>query len=168
MSHVHNTLIRGLNSIYLQAAHVRSPTDISDFLFFCAAWVKTVEHHHDSEESVLFPAIEEFTQQPGIMEGNHHQHKAFTPGLNSFLDYAQSTALEQYNSDTLKKIINDFTSPLMKHFVDEIDTLLSLERYDSAKLMKVWIATEKVAKGAAHPNQFVSCFTALLSIDAMH
>lgn len=158
---MHNTLLRGLNAIYLQAPHVSSSTDIRDFLFFCAAWVKTVEHHHNIEERVLFPAIEDFTKKPGLMEGNHQQHEAFTPGLNRFLQYAQNTTPENYSSETLKGIVNSFTSSLMKHLVDEIDTLLGLEGYDSAGLMKLWLITENVAKGAAHPNQFVSCLIVL-------
>lgn len=157
MSHVHNTLVRGLNSIYLQGPHVRSPTDIRDFLFFCAAWVKTIEHHHDTEERVLFPAIEELTEKPDLMEGNHQQHEAFTPGLNSLLQSAQNTNPEDYKWDSLKAIIDGFAPSLMEHLVDEIDTLLHLETYDSAKLMQVWLVTENVAKRTAHPNQFVSC-----------
>ena len=156
MTHVHNTLIRGLNSIYLQAPHVSSSADIRDLLFFCAAWVKMVEHHHDTEETTLFPAIEEFTKTPGFMEGNKEQHLAFTPGLDRFLKYAQATNPEAYDWHTLKDIIDSFTPSLMKHLVDEIDTLLGLERYDSKELMKLWLVTEDKAKGAAHPDQFVS------------
>lgn len=157
MSHVHNTLIRGLNSIYLQASHVSSPTDIRDFLFFCAAWVKTVEHHHDIEERTLFPSIEKFTKKPGLMEGNRQQHEVFTPGLNRFLEYAQNTTPKRYSFKTLKEIVDNFAPPLLKHLVDEINTLLGLEEYDSKELMKLWLDTERVAKGDAHPNQFVSC-----------
>ncbi len=156
MSHVHNTLIRGLNSIYLQGPHVCSPTDIRDFLFFCAAWVKTVEHHHDTEEKVLFPAIRKLTKKPGLMEGNHQQHEAFTPGLNNLLQSAQNTNPGEYSWNSLKAIIDGFAPSLMKHLVDEIDTLLDLKTYHSAELMQVWLVTENVAKGAAHPNQFVS------------
>lgn len=157
MSHVHNTLIRGLNSIYLQGPHVCSLADRRDFLFFCSAWVKTVEHHHDTEERVLFPAIEELTKKPGLMEGNHQQHEAFTPGLNSLLQSAQDTNPGDYSWNSLKAIIDGFAPSLMKHLVDEIDTLLDLQTYDSAELMQLWLVTENVAKGVAHPNQFVSC-----------
>ena len=156
MTHVHNTLIRGFNSIYLQAPHVNLPADIRDLLFFCAAWVKTVEHHHDTEETTLFPAIEEFAKTPGLMEGNREQHHAFTPGLEHLLRYAQTTNPEIYDWFTLKEILDSFAPSLMKHLEDEIDTLLRLERYDSKELMKLWLVAENVAKGAAHPNQFVS------------
>ena len=157
MSHVHNTLIRGLNNVYLRVLHVSSLVDIRDFLFFCAVWVKTVEHHHETEESVLFPSIEEFIHKLTLMEGNHQQCEAFTPGLNRLLKYAQDTAPEEYNSGTLKEITDSFASTLMKHWTDEIDTLLGLEAYDSQELVKLWLVMENVAKGAAHPNQFVSC-----------
>jgi len=154
MCHVHNTLIRGLNSIYLQAPHVSSPTDIKDFLFYCGAWVKMVEHHHDTEESTLFPAIEEFTKQPGLMEGNREQHLAFHSGMEAFFKYAQTTRPEAYSWTTMKGLIGGFAPALMKHLVDEIDSLLNLQGYDSKEVMKLWRATEEIAKGAKHPNIF--------------
>ncbi len=47
----------------------------------------------------------------------------------------------------------------MTHLREEIPNLLGLDCYDSAELMKLWLKTEEVAKGAAHPNQFVSLLT---------
>ena len=156
MSHAHNVLIRGLNSIYLQAPHVRSPQDIRDFLFFCLAWIKTVEHHHDTEENTLFPALENFTKQPGIMKGNTQQHQGFLPELHNFADYVQRTGAESFSSDSLRGFVDSFAPALTTHLREEIDTLLELDGYDSAELMKLWTVTENVAKGVAHPNQFVS------------
>ncbi|KAL8924372.1 MAG: hypothetical protein Q9172_002719 [Xanthocarpia lactea] len=84
----------------------------------------------------------------------NQQHKAFTPGLNSLLQSAQDTNPGDYSWNSLKEIIDGFAPFLMKHLVDEIDTLLDLTTYDSAELMQVWLVTENVAKGVAHPNQF--------------
>lgn len=156
MSHAHNVLIRGLNSIYQQAPYVRKPQDIKDFLFFCVAWVKTVEHHHDTEENTLFPALQKFTQRPDIMEVNMKQHEAFHPGLHRMLEYATNTSSEAYSWESLKAIIDGFAPALMTHLREEIPTLLGLDGHDSVELMKLWLETEETAKGAAHPNQFVS------------
>ena len=60
--------------------------------------------------------------------------------------------------------MDNFAPTLLKHLVDEIDTLLGLEVYESKELMKLWLVTENVAKSAAHPNQVVSGCTVLLAL----
>ena len=47
MAIVHNIVIRALNSIYLQATHVK-PEDVKDFLGFCYCWYLYI----DSESNV--------------------------------------------------------------------------------------------------------------------
>lgn len=156
MGHAHNCLIRGLNSIYQQGAFVTTPTDVSDFLFYCAAWVKTVEHHHGAEETTLFPELEKFTKNPGIMEGNKEQHHAFLDGLVDFEHYAANTPSENYRWDDAKAKLDSFTPALMKHLREEIGTILSLKDYDGEGLRAVWKVTEDAAKGDIRlPNMFV-------------
>jgi hemerythrin-like domain-containing protein len=158
MSHAHNVLIRGLNSIYQQGAFVTTPTDVSDFLFYCTAWVKTVEHHHNAEETVLFPELEKFTNNPDIMRENKEQHEAFLAGLTDFEHYAANTTSDNYRWDDAKAKLDAFAPALMKHLREEIPTLLSLKDYDSAKLRAVWQVTENAAKGDIRlPGMFV-CF----------
>jgi UV DNA damage repair endonuclease len=158
MSHAHNVLIRGLNSIYQQGAFVWNPQDISDFLFFCSAWVKTVEHHHKAEEKTMFPELEKFTNNPDIMAENKQQHDAFLKGLTDFEHYAESTTPETFRWNEAKAKLDAFTPALITHLRDEIATLLSLKQYDSAKLRAVWDVTENAAKGDIRlPNMFVSC-----------
>jgi hypothetical protein len=158
MTHAHNVLIRGLNSIYQQGAFVSDPQDVSDFLFYCLAWVKTVEHHHAAEEKTLFPELEKFTNNPDIMAENKHQHDAFLAGLTDFEHYAESTTPATYRWNEAKSKLDAFTPALMTHLRDEIATLLSLKQYDSAKLRTVWDVTENAAKGDIRlPGMFVSC-----------
>ena len=38
MAFAHNAMIRGINSIYNQAAHVENIRNIVDFMFFVRAW----------------------------------------------------------------------------------------------------------------------------------
>ena len=76
MALVHNVMIRCYNSIYLQAPRIKQ-RDIPDFLSYCLAWYETVKGHHDSEEAVLFPMIEEATGVKGIMEGDIAEHGQF-------------------------------------------------------------------------------------------
>ena len=156
MAFSHNCLLRGLNAIMLQAPHIppsTSPTysaqDVRDLLFYVGSWVKTVEWHHHTEETCMFPGIEEFTNEPGIMEGPKGQHEKFTHGLESLLRYAQETKPEDYRwegADGMKSIIDQFTPSLTKHLYEEIDVFLTLGRLDSKGLRAAWDAAEEVAK----------------------
>lgn len=157
MNLAHNVLIRGLNAIYRQGAFVKQAQDISHFLFFCSAWVKTVKHHHHAEETVLFPELEKFTKYSEIMSESKAQHGAFLSGLEQFNSYALETKPEQYKWFDVKEKLDAFAPDLAKHLRDEIDTLLGLVAYESDHLRKVWQKTEDAAKGDIRlPNMFVS------------
>ena len=75
MALLHNGLIRGLNTIYLQAPHVQ-PEDYASFIEYSLQWVRTVNSHHDGEEQCLFPDIEKAIGPAGkgIMDKNREQH----------------------------------------------------------------------------------------------
>jgi hypothetical protein len=46
MANVHNTLIRGLNSIILQAPNVKEPQDVKDFMKYAEIWHTLIHEHH--------------------------------------------------------------------------------------------------------------------------
>lgn len=146
MTHVHNVIIRGVNSIYLQAPNVRNPSDIKDFLHFVTLWGDFVDRHHETEEESIFPDLETFTGEKGLMQHSVDQHQAFHSGLQKLKDYASSTAPEDYSSDKLKSIIDGFGPTLQEHLVEEIDALLALKKYDSDELIKVWKVSEVKAR----------------------
>jgi hypothetical protein len=50
MALVHNMIIRGLNSIYLQAPNIKLEKDVKDFLTYMYSWSLLVHMHHDNEE----------------------------------------------------------------------------------------------------------------------
>lgn len=74
MALAHNVIIRGLNSIYLQAPHLK-PSDHSSFISYCKCWAELLDEHHDMEESVFFPEIERITGKVEIMDVNVEQHR---------------------------------------------------------------------------------------------
>jgi hypothetical protein len=158
MTHVHNFLIRGLNSIYQQAPHVHDVTDARDLLVYCSAWVMMINHHHDSEESQLFPDLEELAQNPSIMAGNKEQHEKFHDGLEAFQHYAETADPQKYSWLELKDIIDGFAPSLMLHLREEIGTLLALRDLDNRGLQIVFKRAEEVAKGAKHPQLLVCLF----------
>jgi hypothetical protein len=69
---VHNFLIRGYNSIFLQAPHVK-PEDYSDFINYSMCWLNLIRSHHDGEERLIFPEIEKATGD-ACMQENVKQH----------------------------------------------------------------------------------------------
>jgi hypothetical protein len=58
MAHIHNAILRGYNSIYLQAPHI-SDVDKPAFIGYALTWFRFVKSHHDSEEFELFPKVED-------------------------------------------------------------------------------------------------------------
>jgi hemerythrin-like domain-containing protein len=77
----HNVFIRGLNSIYLQAPHIR-PEDHADFIAYCKCWCEILNSHHQMEEATVFPKIEEITGEKGIMDVNVEQHRTSSLSLD--------------------------------------------------------------------------------------
>lgn len=75
MAHIHNSILRGYNSIYLQAPHVKE-ADKACFVGYAAAWWKFVKSHHDDEEGELFAKVEEILGEggKGIWRETHKEH----------------------------------------------------------------------------------------------
>jgi hemerythrin-like domain-containing protein len=132
MALVHNTFIRALNSIYLHAPLIATSNQSlsRDLLSYCQCWVALVTLHHQTEEKFLFSAFEErIPGAKGILAVNVHQHEEFHDGLAAFEKYVNSALAgrESYDSERLLKLIDGFSEPLMKHFNDEIPTLMRME-----------------------------------------
>ncbi|TVY89036.1 hypothetical protein LAWI1_G008008 [Lachnellula willkommii] len=130
MALVHNILLRGLNSIYLQAPNVKEPVDIMDFMTFSDCWSRVLHAHHLTEETVYFPLLEEQTRQKGAMQNNHSEHEAFLPGLVAFDKFvsAASDDFTLYDSAQFIKLIDDMGPPLEKHLHHEVKVLVDLEK----------------------------------------
>ncbi len=62
---MHNTIIRGINAVYHQAPHVK-PADHKAFLNFTSTMIQYTRIHHDGEENMFFPAIEQMTGVKGV------------------------------------------------------------------------------------------------------
>ncbi|OBT56243.1 hypothetical protein VE04_02410 [Pseudogymnoascus sp. 24MN13] len=125
MAIAHNTMIRALNSIYLQAPHVE-PDDYKDFIGYSLCWYQMITNHHRGEEDRLFPQIEEKTEK-GLMEVNVEQHHAFEAGIESYNTYLQSLLPTgtSFSAPKLLAIIDSFAPALTTHLADEIPSLLA-------------------------------------------
>ena len=154
MASAHNGIIRGLNAIYLQAPSVphNDPTTIRDFLTYCQCWCESMHHHHDVEEETLFPRIEQFTRQPGLMQRNIERHRAFTPGFETFHEFVKSCAPDDYDGRDIRRLVEAFAEPLTQHLRDEIETLRALDAYDSAEVRKAYDQMDSIMRGSDSVN----------------
>lgn len=146
MALAHNGMIRGLNSIFLQATHIphEDLKIVRDFLTYCQCWCESMQHHHDAEEKDFFPSIEAISGVQGIMERNIEQHRAFTPGFELFYEYSRTCLPKDYDGSKIKSLIEDFAEPLTRHLHDEIDTLRALDTYDSGRVRQAYQHFEKL------------------------
>ncbi|KAK4451413.1 hypothetical protein QBC34DRAFT_55047 [Podospora aff. communis PSN243] len=126
MALLHNSILRGYNSIYNQASLVLDQ-DKNDFVGYSLAWYKFVKSHHDDEEQTLFTKIEELLKDDKVFEETHKEHEAFLAGLAEFEKYL--TGLKSpadLSGEELLKIMKGFQAPFESHFHSEISTIAKL------------------------------------------
>ncbi|KAG0641336.1 hypothetical protein HOY80DRAFT_743710 [Tuber brumale] len=133
MALIHNIIIRGMNSIYLQAPHV-PVEDVQPFIGYCKAWSEFLHSHHKNEETILFPSIEKAAGVPGLMQPNVAQHQQFHDGLAKFDEYINAAVPETFAGQKLIEILDTFARLLTQHLTDEIPTLTSLRKYGFEKV----------------------------------
>lgn len=123
-----------------------------------------VHEHHDNEESICFHQIEEMAGEPGLMTANVDQHAAFHGGLEKLLTYLEAVKAgeDKYDGKRLRSIIDSFMPVLRQHLLDEIMTLLALEKYKDRGDWAAWlkkVQAEIVAKMQEDPNSKVSAYS---------
>ncbi|KAH7328029.1 hypothetical protein B0I35DRAFT_6629 [Stachybotrys elegans] len=151
MSIVHNCILRGINSVYVQCVNVAtsgSAKDKLDFANYAYRWYAMMQEHHDQEEEYVFPLIEEKAGVAGLMEANVEEHKTFHDGLAAFSQYLESVTEEKEELDggKLRAIMDSFVPGLRAHLDHEIDTFNGLDKYeDNADWVKVFKeSTDKI------------------------
>ncbi|KAH9884885.1 hypothetical protein F4778DRAFT_762082 [Xylariomycetidae sp. FL2044] len=132
MALLHNAILRGYNSIYQQAPHVK-PADKADFVGYCLTWHKFVTTHHDDEEQTLFTKVEDVLNDKTVFDETHKEHEAFLAGLAEFSKYLSSLPTPADLSGTeLQRIMSTFEAPFGSHFHSEIGTIASLAAHANA------------------------------------
>ncbi|ROT39621.1 hypothetical protein SODALDRAFT_134403 [Sodiomyces alkalinus F11] len=132
MALLHNSILRGYNSIYHQAPHVQDQ-DKADFVGYALTWHKFVKSHHDDEEERLFAEIEKLVGDKTVFATTHREHQHFLPGLEDFHAYLASlTDPAQFSGAELRRIMSTFQQPFEVHFHSEIATLAGLASHPNA------------------------------------
>ena len=146
---VHNCLIGAINSMFYYAPLVKEQQDIRDFLHFCATFVDLTHHHHDGEETYIFPTWAEATNCPEILEDNVAEHQAFHDGLDKLGAYAKTTDPVAYTVKDLLVLLDAFTLPLVSHLRSEIDRILGMQKTDHGIAKKILDVGRKNAMDGA-------------------
>ncbi|KAK3382581.1 hypothetical protein B0T24DRAFT_18135 [Lasiosphaeria ovina] len=132
MALLHNSILRGYNSIYHQAPLV-ADEDKADFVGYSLAWYRFVKSHHDDEEDTLFTKIEDLLKDKTVFEETHKEHHAFLAGLADFEKYlAGLKTPADFSSDELLRIMGTFQQPFESHFHSEIGTIAKLSEHPNA------------------------------------
>jgi len=76
------------------------------------------------------------------------QHQTMEGGLEEFRKYSESTRKEDFNSEEIRRIIDNFAPAFEQHNHNEIQTILNLyDKIDSKALKaistKMWNESEK-------------------------
>ncbi|PMD50073.1 uncharacterized protein K444DRAFT_638277 [Hyaloscypha bicolor E] len=158
MANTHNVIIRQMNSMYLQAPHVKLEADQLDLCQYAVFFQESLHHHHELEETRLFPDVEKITGEAGIMEQNVVQHHEFLPALETFGQYAQACLDKKKSFDASQFIglMDTFAPKLSTHLEDEIKTLRGLGKYkDNVKeIKKAYMALAADAQQASKTTIF--------------
>ena len=134
MAQVHNAILRGLNTIYLQAPSLNTTTEKSNPLFLTRSWATWVTDHHHLEEDKMFPGFEKVTGVPGLMRKDVEQHHAFEEQLEGLLRYASEKEGQGFEGSTLRGLIEGLVEGgFTRHLEGEIESLLSLGEFTNGE-----------------------------------
>ncbi|KAG9602720.1 hypothetical protein KCU77_g2435, partial [Aureobasidium melanogenum] len=132
MALFHNAILRGFNSIYLQAPYVKVE-DYAAFVGYSLTWYRFVKSHHDDEEGELFPKVDDILKEEGIWNETHQEHESFLEGLANFHTYlADLPSAASFDGAKLVSIMDTFREPFTHHFHNEISTIASFANLPSA------------------------------------
>ncbi|KAK4193217.1 hypothetical protein QBC35DRAFT_480938 [Podospora australis] len=132
MALLHNSILRGYNSIYHQAPLVQDK-DKADFVGYALTWYKFVKSHHDDEEETLFTKIERLLQDRNIFTETHEEHESFLVGLGEYEKYLSGLKTPaDFSGDELRRIMETFQAPFENHFHSEISTIAKFSAHPNA------------------------------------
>ncbi|CAG9954973.1 unnamed protein product [Clonostachys rosea f. rosea IK726] len=129
---LHNAIIRGFNTIYLQAPHIQE-ADKADFIGYALTWFRFVKSHHDDEELNLFPKMEEVLGDKTIWTETHEEHESFLGGLGEFYKYlSELPSPSDLSAKELIRIMDSFRDDFEGHFHSEIATIAAMASHPKA------------------------------------
>ncbi|OCH85195.1 hypothetical protein OBBRIDRAFT_798421 [Obba rivulosa] len=118
MACAHDTFKAGYDSIQ---KHLETPptSDLTNFIGYCEAWACGIDHHHNMEESVVFP----FLQTKLDFSREVEQHKGVHAGVDEVLALLQRAKADPtvFDPGMLKEIMKRLKAPLYDHLDEEVE-----------------------------------------------
>ncbi|PSR83537.1 hypothetical protein PHLCEN_2v5691 [Hermanssonia centrifuga] len=152
MIRAHDTFKLGYEKIVTLLADPPQ-NDIKNFLGYCEAWALSVVDHHDSEELVVFP----FLNQKMDFSREEEQHKVIHDTLEKLLAIIQSAKEKpaQFKPDEMRELMVNFKEPLVVHLDEEVEHI-SADKLREAQFQESEIKTmisqlEAHAKSSGNP-----------------
>lgn len=131
----HQFDLKGLNSLYNYAPIVGASGNVRDkhdLATFGLVFYYLISDHHQAEDQILFPSLEEQSKTAGLMSINVQQHESFHSGIETLFAYLTSITKDAkattFDAERLQGLINSFRPALMQHLHKEISTLLECGR----------------------------------------
>jgi hypothetical protein len=146
MVSVHNTFIRGLTSMILQAEQIPA-SEHDNFIVYCLLWSTLLSKDHDNEQEYFFGALDKKYGQ-GTMQESLDEHAAFHDGLDRFTAHLASFPpgkAQSFSGKTLVNLINGFAKALLHHLNAEIETILTLSHFPRDEVKAIFKKTNDEA-----------------------
>ncbi|CAI6340665.1 unnamed protein product [Periconia digitata] len=143
MALVHNVIIRGLDSVYLQAPHVHEK-DFVDFINYAACWHEFTSNHFRNEAESIIPTVEAKCGEQGVLDEDLKEHEAFAVGFDEYKTYLATMAAKpgEFDGKKLTSIVDSFAPKMMEHLRNQIPRMLELARFGEKIPMLEIIETE--------------------------
>ncbi|KAJ5893277.1 ZIP zinc transporter-domain-containing protein [Penicillium taxi] len=133
MALLHNSILRGFNTVYLQAPHVQD-ADKDAFIGYSQTWFRFVKSHHDDEEENLFPKVQDLLGgDEGLWKETLDEHESFIAGLTEFNTYLSALpSPSEFSSTELIRIMDSFKDNFENHFHREISHIAAFADHPKA------------------------------------
>ncbi|PFH62808.1 hypothetical protein XA68_11820 [Ophiocordyceps unilateralis] len=126
MALLHNSLIRGYNSIHLQAPYVRD-ADKADFLAYTRTWLRFIQSHHEDEDEILFPELRSVLGDDSVWGDVPEEHETLVRGLDGFRRYLDSLSnASALTSTALLAVLDELHQPLEHHLHHEVAVMADM------------------------------------------
>ncbi|EKM78145.1 hypothetical protein AGABI1DRAFT_86313 [Agaricus bisporus var. burnettii JB137-S8] len=125
MVRAHQTFKLGYDAILknLENNQEAIKSDLTNFLGYCQAWVISIDTHHDSEEEIVFP----FLNQKMDFEPEKEAHKVIHKGLSDITAIVTQFKADpsKFDPDHLKENLVKLKDPLFEHLDVEVEHIKS-------------------------------------------
>ncbi|KAI0763150.1 hypothetical protein BC629DRAFT_1294189 [Irpex lacteus] len=111
--------------------------DLSNFLGYCSVWAASIMEHHDSEELIVFP----FLNQEMDFSGEAAEHKVIHDILEELIASINAAKEDhsKFKPAEMKELMEKFREPLFHHLDAEV-THISAENLKAAGIDEAELA----------------------------